>query len=211
MSPRVPKAYLEARRAEIKEAAFRCFLEKGICNTTMQDIYKAANLSPGAVYNYFASKEDIMVAAIEEQQELAGESIASLMNGNQAEALVNLARRSLSYIRQNDVSKITSIELELYSEAMRDERVREALVSSQDTLHIKIIELVKQKQLAGIFNDKLDPLSITRALVGMLVVILIYKSMDPDVNVDDYLAVCEAVLNGTFSRVPDRHNAVNPT
>lgn len=204
MSPKVSKKYLEARRAEILGAAFKCFMGKGFHNTTMQDIYQAANLSPGAVYNYFPSKEDIVVEALKVQQTYAGNSIASLISGNPEEALINLARRSLSYIQQNDVSMITSIELEFYAEAMRNKRIREAILSTQDALHIKIIELVKQKQRAGVFNDKLDPLSITRALVGMLVVILIHKSMYPDVDVDAYGQVCEAILNGTFSSPPKR-------
>ena len=66
MSPKVPEAYLTARRNEIIHAASHCFAEKGFHNTTMQDIYDATGLSPGAVYNYFSNKEDIVAATVEE-------------------------------------------------------------------------------------------------------------------------------------------------
>jgi AcrR family transcriptional regulator len=67
MSPKVPKAYLEARMAEIMEAAIKCFMEKGFHNTTIQDIYKAICLSPGAAYNYFENRDDILAAAIKSE------------------------------------------------------------------------------------------------------------------------------------------------
>lgn len=64
MSPKVPEAYPLARRAEILEADLECFMGKGFLNTTMKDIYRFTNLSPGAIYNCFSSKEDIVVLAM---------------------------------------------------------------------------------------------------------------------------------------------------
>ena len=75
MSPKVPKAYLEARRIEILEAATKCFMEKGFHNTTMQDIYKATSLSPGAVYNYFGSNKEVFNTVIILPQEGAPTAI----------------------------------------------------------------------------------------------------------------------------------------
>ena len=80
MSPKVSEAYIETRRNEILEAAFKCFSEKGFHNTTMQDIYKTANLSPGAVYNYFSSKEDIVIAATKGFDEWTMSTLESLIS-----------------------------------------------------------------------------------------------------------------------------------
>jgi AcrR family transcriptional regulator len=63
--PKVSPEYLEARRNEILDAAFACFRRRGFHQTTMQDIYREAGLSPGAVYHYFRSKEEIIAAAID--------------------------------------------------------------------------------------------------------------------------------------------------
>jgi AcrR family transcriptional regulator len=209
MSPKVPKAYLEARRAEILGAAFKCFMEKGFHNTTMQDIYRSTNLSPGAVYNYFSSKEDIVVAALKAFQDWSISSLTALISENPNESLIKFIQFWLSIIKQNDISKRTSVELDFYSEATRNSSIREVMLKSQDATHAKLIELVKHNQRAGVFNAKLDPLAIARAMMGMVFVIAIHKSLDPEVDLDAYEQVCEAMIKGTFSSPLKRRRRTN--
>jgi AcrR family transcriptional regulator len=140
MSPKVPKAYLDARRAEILEAAAKCFMEKGFHNTTMQDIYRATNLSPGAVYNYFGSKEDIVFAAIEMSQERNSTMIESAALGNPDQALARVGQVFLYFAKQTDLTKAAGIDFALYSEAGHNARIREALRAGQDTVMAKIVD-----------------------------------------------------------------------
>ena len=199
MSPRVPKAYLQARRSEILEAALKCFMEKGFHNTTMQDIYAAANLSPGAVYNYFGSKEDIVAAAAEMSLARNSSMIASAASGNPDDALANASRFFLAFAKQVDLAGIASVDFALYSEANRNPRIREALRASQDTIIVKLVELVKHNQRLGVFNADLDAAAISRALSSILIGMELYKTLDPDFDIDSYSAVLEAMVNGTFS------------
>ena len=199
MSPKVPKAYLEARRAEILEAAHKCFMEKGFHYTTMQDIYESTNLSPGAVYNYFSSKEDIVIATLKEFNDWMISSMTSLISEYPDEPLINFFRFWFSLIKQKDIIKSFRVQLDYYSEATRNSVIREAVLNNQDETHAKLIELIQQNQRAGMFNAKLDPLAIARAMMGMLYGIMIHKSLDPEVDLDTYMQVFEAILKGTFS------------
>ena len=55
--------YPEITEARILDAAERLFLEKGYENTTIQDIVDAlGDLTKGAVYHHFKSKEEIVDA-----------------------------------------------------------------------------------------------------------------------------------------------------
>ena len=54
----------ERRRNQIIEAAFRCIAEKGYENVTMNTISEYARLSKGAINYYFKTKEDILVAVL---------------------------------------------------------------------------------------------------------------------------------------------------
>ncbi len=49
----------ERRRQQIIVAAKRVFSEKGFNRTTMEDIAKEAELSPGTLYLYFKNKDDL--------------------------------------------------------------------------------------------------------------------------------------------------------
>jgi len=60
--PKVSQAHVEARREQILQAAYECFARKGFKRTTMREICRTAKLSPGAVYLYFRSKEQIIEA-----------------------------------------------------------------------------------------------------------------------------------------------------
>lgn len=54
-----------ARRSEIVAAATAAFAERGIANTAVSDIVKAAGVAQGTFYLYFKSKDDVVVAAAE--------------------------------------------------------------------------------------------------------------------------------------------------
>lgn len=203
MSPKVPRAYLDARRSEILEAAFNCFIENGFHNTTMQDIYKATNLSPGAVYNYFRSKEDIVATAVEMSQQRNTAMITEAASKNQEEALINLGRLFLTLARQIDLTKAASVDLALYSEAHRNKRIREALYTGQETVKTKLIEFVKYNQQIGVINSKLNTLAITQVLISIFQGIELQTILDPNFDLDLYGTVFEAIVNGTFSRPPE--------
>jgi TetR/AcrR family transcriptional regulator, transcriptional repressor of aconitase len=64
--PKVSQQYRDAQREHILAAARRCFLRDGFHATSMQDLFAEAGLSSGAVYGYFASKDEMIMAIAEE-------------------------------------------------------------------------------------------------------------------------------------------------
>src|SRR6185295_809600 len=48
------------RRAEILEAARRTFAQRGLADTTVDEIAKAARVAKGTVYLYYRSKEELL-------------------------------------------------------------------------------------------------------------------------------------------------------
>lgn len=65
------QALADARRALVLEAARSAFFELGMDKTSIREIAQRAGYTPGALYSYFASKEDVYGA-------LLGESLARL-------------------------------------------------------------------------------------------------------------------------------------
>ena len=53
-------------RAAIIGAASKLFREKGYVDTSLEDIAREADLSPGTVYNYFGTKGAILIAVIDD-------------------------------------------------------------------------------------------------------------------------------------------------
>jgi AcrR family transcriptional regulator len=63
---RVSQEHLDARRRQILDGAARCFARNGFHATSMQDVLKEVDLSAGAVYRYFAGKDELIAAIVTE-------------------------------------------------------------------------------------------------------------------------------------------------
>ena len=60
--PRVSAQHEQEVRERIVRAATRVFSERGFHRATMQDIVRASGLSVGAIYTYFKSKDELVLA-----------------------------------------------------------------------------------------------------------------------------------------------------
>ena len=61
---RTPKV-VEDRRDQIIDAAMQVFAQKGFTRATNKDIAREAGITPGLIYYYFESKEDLLKTIIE--------------------------------------------------------------------------------------------------------------------------------------------------
>ena len=60
--PRISDARRKAQREKIVHALLASVTEKGIADTSMADVIERSGLSAGAIYGYFASKDEILIA-----------------------------------------------------------------------------------------------------------------------------------------------------
>ncbi|HLL22253.1 MAG TPA: TetR/AcrR family transcriptional regulator [Kofleriaceae bacterium] len=88
----------EATRRQLLEHALALFQERGVAATTMRDIASAAGLSLGAAYYYFPSKDALMFAYYEDNQQSL-EEIAMRAHGTLRERLGTLMHGKLESIR----------------------------------------------------------------------------------------------------------------
>ncbi|MCM1014045.1 TetR/AcrR family transcriptional regulator [Brevibacterium sp. XM4083] len=82
--PKVTEEHRAAMRTRIQDAALVCFARKGFAAASMADIVKEADLSAGAVYLYYSSKSELMVAA---GRRIMEERITALGDLDDAEAV----------------------------------------------------------------------------------------------------------------------------
>src|SRR6516225_2115117 len=75
-----PTSRRERRSLELRERLFRSALElfsqKGFVNTTVEDITEAADVGKGTFFNYFPSKDHILLAFGEMQLEKLERAVA---------------------------------------------------------------------------------------------------------------------------------------
>lgn len=91
-----PRRRPEARPDEILDTALDLFLAQGFHRTTVEQIARGAKLSKGAVYLYFASKPDILLALVRRAVGAMAERAASHLRQHQGDPC--LALRELFHV-----------------------------------------------------------------------------------------------------------------
>ena len=90
--PKVDQAHLDARRQQIVDAARVRFTTHGFAGTSMADIVAESGLSTGAIYRYFTSKDDIIVAVCEQGSDALPKSLTAAAVNRFLEHVRTLAR-----------------------------------------------------------------------------------------------------------------------
>jgi AcrR family transcriptional regulator len=120
--PKLKPDIQRARREHILDAAECCFARAGFHRTTMQDICKEAGVSPGALYVYFANKEDLIAGICERDRADFAERFAQLAEA--PDFMAALEQLGNHYFEQEPAyKKLMCIEIGL--ESTRNPRVGE--------------------------------------------------------------------------------------
>jgi len=80
----------EERRKELIDMAERLFIAQGYDQTSISDIVKEVNVSQGAFYYYFDSKEDVLVAVMEKQIALMESDFIQIANNRELDEAAKL-------------------------------------------------------------------------------------------------------------------------
>lgn len=201
--PRVTKAYTAARRRQIIDAAYRCFARKGLNQTTMRDIYAEANLSPGAVYNYFDSKDAIIQASFEFDYERSLALFESTIAQDEpVKALHDLLDFFFRGLESASALGAGRVNVQSWGEALVTppllETIRRVLSSYLEAL----TQIIYKAQAAGEIDQSLDPQAIGRMLLSLYYGLELQKALDEEVEIEPYARAVRTLLFSTVS--PDQ-------
>lgn len=148
--PKVSQQYLDGRRSEILDAAIACFSRDGLHRTTMKDIVRKSGLSPGAIYNYFKSKEEIIEAIAERRQEKERELIFdAIQRGPAASALARVRDAFLDELGNPKERLRRRVSVQLWAEAQRSTGVRRIVRRSFEEPRRLLTEVLLEARKKG--------------------------------------------------------------
>ena len=123
--PAAPRAASDdPLREQLLDAAAQVFAAKGYAGTKIMDIVKAAGLSSGAVYGRFASKDELLLAAVLQQVERNAHSRA-LEGQTVAHVLAQSSQAS------GALSDAEATELEAFIAARRNPHISKAITKAR--------------------------------------------------------------------------------
>ena len=197
--PKVTEAHMEARRQQILDAAFKCFSENGFHQTTMQHICRAADLSPGAVYRYFSSKEEIIESSCVASQQQTSDLFESARQKGETLQVVNeIVGVFFGMLDQPDSDTQLRLSIQLWGEALRNQDVKDMLETGRKEVHEQLTRVVAQAQAKGEINRDLDRAYIARLMLATYDGLVLQKGLDAHVDVWKFTKVLMAMFGGDF-------------
>ena len=144
----------EARRRQILEAAALCFSRRGFHQTRTAEICAEAGMSPGNVFHYFAGKDDIIAAIVDE----AGSEMAArfaLTDGETDAIAALMARIDASLALATDPIEVR-ITLEVVAEAVRNPAMMDCAARYETVRRTALAGLLAWGQAQGQLATDLD-------------------------------------------------------
>jgi AcrR family transcriptional regulator len=203
--PKLKPAELEARRTEIIDAARLCFLRSGFHRTTTDEICHEANITPGGLYHYFRSKEELIAAVIDSSAKAAAQRMQDLIDGapNTEAALVQVSQLFAQTMQDPDIDKDTRLELEIWVEGLQNEQLFEKSQRAWIMRMGSLEELIRRGIDDGIYDrDTVDPHAMASFLIAIYIGLRMGRLLGPrfDVKgaVQTYLKIRSGRLQSTI-------------
>jgi AcrR family transcriptional regulator len=130
------------RRNQVLEAAAVCFARSGFHGASMSEISKQAGMSAGHIYNYFDSKDAIIMAIVERESEYVTGLLVDLQTRDDPlQAMIDDARR---HIDETLDPQPWHVPLEMYAEASRNPVIAAKLQVHEEKSRMQLRLLVKE-------------------------------------------------------------------
>jgi AcrR family transcriptional regulator len=157
----VPQDRRQRRSAETRERLFRAalatFAEKGFAETTVEDITNAADVGKGTFFNYFPSKDHILLAFGEMQFSKLEAAVAEARSTNEP---MPVFLRSLGARMTQEPTKNPAIIRALLQAYLSTTPVREAMVNLQKRVHELHTQMIQLGQERGEIRSDLPAAEI---------------------------------------------------
>lgn len=137
-----PKPDVSAERIPlILNSAIKVFSKKGFEAARMEDIARTAKLSVGGVYWYYKSKEEIIIAIMEQLIDKDVKDLSALL---EAEGTVRARLETYISLSIEAAQKYIPITYELYSLAHRNAKVKNHIRAYLQTYHSALEQFIQQ-------------------------------------------------------------------
>lgn len=183
MAPKVSDEHMEERRQQILDAAVRSFSRGGLHQTTIEDIRLEAELSRGAVYHYFKTKEDI-IDAIRERSAGQAESIYRDTSGGDdgVTKLTDLIDASLSVMTSPESADANRLAMFLWAESLVNQRIMDGQLPAFKPYLKELAKGITEAQAEGTANPQVDPQALARVIAGTMLGLQIQLTWEPEID-----------------------------
>jgi AcrR family transcriptional regulator len=191
-------------RTQLVQAAARVYARRGFDGATLDEVAEEAGFTKGAVYDHFGSKENLLVALLDEHlaQQIAEQVALFDPAKDTAERPRAGAERWMTDLKQDpDAFRLF---VELWTHAQRDERLRRRLVSGIGALRATFRGFAAERSVNGGVTPTAEAAEqIANIMLALATGIGMIELVDPDSVHPRLFGAVLSLLIGTLESSED--------
>jgi AcrR family transcriptional regulator len=183
----------ERTRQRLLAEAQRLFRERGYAATSLEQIAEAAEVTKGAIYGHFASKEDLLLSAIEAGRDTPPEYVTTLNDQSRPlrERLAEFSHAA-AVERPGDVAELAMF-LEFFAALLRAPDALQRYSSGLERQLQAIADTDSEKPVAGT-----TPVQAWTIGLALVVGLQIYQRMAPGLVTPEVFERALGLLAGLY-------------
>jgi AcrR family transcriptional regulator len=187
----------EARRTQILMGAAQVFAQKGFHKATTKEIAQSAGVSEGTIYNYFDNKRELLLAMVEMIGTQSFKTVVLDHPPDDPREFLTMILRDRFQLVQEHGHILAALIAEIFSDASLRELVYNQIIKPIAAL----IENYLQHQIDRGKFRRINPVIVTRALIGTMVLNTAIKFTAIDSRYQEFSA--EAMIEDIVSLFMD--------
>jgi TetR/AcrR family transcriptional regulator, transcriptional repressor of aconitase len=196
--PKISEEKRQARRDQILAASWRCFARRGLHTTSMEDIVREANLSFGAVYLYYKSKDELIQAAFSMAFEAMRAFLAPIFAKEPAYApsvFVRKVTTALTAYAHRDELNFGVSFLMGWGEAEFNPKVKELVSGGQKVYREALTAVVRKWQERGDVTPEANPENIAKVMLSFFLGFIVQSAMIGGISPETSAKGFEGILS----------------
>ena|SRR5690348_9788363 len=164
------------RPDELLEAALHIFAERGYANTKLEDIAAKVGVTKGTIYHYFATKEDLLVRAIEHYHDQAFQPLEAVLEERRGPVSTTIRRFLRRAFGQLDPARQSVLTLLVQGVARDVPQVYDRWLETGPVRGWRILaELIERGKASGEFRLDADSEVAARITMSGLILQLAWQ------------------------------------
>lgn len=169
-----------ATRSRLLDTASSLFAERGLGQVSVDEIIREAGSSKGSFYHHFRSRDELVVALIDDHTEkeidALAECLADVKEGQPAEVCEGVFKMIVR--AYEDPARVRTF-MDFWVYASRSQEARGAISRMYGRWRAKLEDLLRRGMEAGVTGPDIDPPTAATALIAVHHGLLLQASVDP--------------------------------
>ncbi|WP_446225174.1 TetR/AcrR family transcriptional regulator [Nocardia sp. IBHARD005] len=195
--PRVSEEHLERRRQQILDAAQLCFARRGFHETSMQDVFTESQMSAGAVYRYFASKNEIIGALVNRAMGPLRERLAEIIRSETPPPPAEVIRLlTTEIVKRSGPEGPLRLAPQAWALALVSTEAAVPVCAAIASMRELWFEYADRLRETGWLPPGTDSDAIAKTIIGLVPGFILQHLLLGDVEPDDFARGLEVMLPG---------------